>query len=439
MERQLETFDFWQRLKLTGEFDERVITENESEDILYKTLYINGAKTDDGVVRIYVVAAFKPTNKGTIIIAPDLGMPTDYTALKYFAERGFNVVTFDCSGYGYDAHYTIYPESVSFANYKEGKDIIYSVEEDYTKQPWYYYGLNAKYVVRYVKEELKAEKIGVLGIKRGGKLAWLLSSFDENVDVCCSLFDGGFSHHLKSMMSSDESYIEQRDGYLMMYSTTLYMQNINTPFLYLGTTNNNNGCMDKIFECLNRIDQPDFRYNFVKLQINTLNNKSLLTLNNFFNKYMNETDDYIFVRPKLSYKVEGSELKVELEFDKNVKYTKLALCYCYDEKISTHRNWREVLFDENGKLTLKLNDFKKIYMFATATSENNYTFSSAFKSIDISKVQGKASYIGGRVIYCNDMGIDTFAVYNREAPTFSNIFLPQRTLLVEKGEAIFWG
>lgn len=433
MKRQLETFDFWQKIKLQGDFNESIITEKEEEDVLYKTLYIDGPKTDDGVVRIYLTTASKKGNKGTILIVSDLGMPVDYSALKYVADRGFNAVTFDCSGYGYGSHYTIYPESISFANYKEGKDIIYSVEQDYTKQPWYYYGLDAKYVVKYIKEILQSEKIGVIGVKRAGKLAWLLSSFDEDVDVCCSLFDGGFSHHLKSITSNDENYIEQRDGYLMMYSTTLYMQNINTPFLYLGSTNNNNGCMDKIFECLNRINQPDFRYNFVKNSINTLNNKSLLTLNSFFTKYMNQTDDYVFKKPKLHCEIVGNELVAKLDLDHGVNYTKLALCYCYDEKISTHRNWKEVLFDEEGSLTLKLQDFSRIYMFATATSDNGFTFSSQFKSIDISNVEEKEKYIGGRVIYCNDMGFDTFTVYNTGKPNFSNIFLPIRTLSMEKG------
>lgn len=440
MSKYISPVDIWKNMNISDDFQLNIFSSETINGIIYEKMYINGLKNEFGVIRIFLTLARKSgeTNQPLIVYIPDVVPKIDQSALQFWVEKGYACLTYDYYGESEQSRFTIYPDKLSFLNYKNATDDIYLLDDDIENSCWYYYGSIAKSVLKFAKtlDCVDVNKVGVVGYRLGGKFVWQLASYDDEIKVCVSLFDGGWSKYLTDRKINDVDKIEQRESYLIYYSTTTYMQFINKPFLYMGSSNNNYGYMDKICENLNRITQnEEFRFCFSMQQVDTLSYESKLTLSNFIAKYLKDSEEPIMKKPTLNCSVDGNKLLVKIEIDQKVLVKNIKLYYAYDSTNAINRNWQVIEVSNDLTCELDLECRTYLTLIANVTSENNFTFSTPIKIIDASKFpcRIRINANNDRIIYNSFNDLETFTVVNFGDVDFEKTFLTKTPLSLAKG------
>ena len=143
----------------------------------YSHVSYSGHKVQDGDVRIYAkfVRSDDEIKRPVVLLLPDAGKPLDQELLDYFADKGYAVLMPDYSGKMETDEEgemrTSYPPSLSYANYEQAN--LYQVQENEAdKTAWFEWTYVALYSIEYLKSRSDIGNIGVVGIKKGGDIAW---------------------------------------------------------------------------------------------------------------------------------------------------------------------------------------------------------------------------------------------------------------------------
>ena len=150
----------------------------------------SGNAASDGSVRVY--ARFgRPASEGKkpcILLLPDAGHAPDKEMMDYFIEKGYAVLMPDYSGkMSTDPDgvmRTIYPPSLAHGNYERARGLynMRGLEADETT--WFEWTYVALYSVKYLKSRADVGNIGVVGIRKGGEIAWQIML---SPDVTCGI------------------------------------------------------------------------------------------------------------------------------------------------------------------------------------------------------------------------------------------------------------
>ena len=119
----------WKDFDLRGlPLDETVLSTEIKEHYTVKYIYFNGEATTDGCARVFAqlyTPASIPTG-ASIVLMNDVSQPFDTLYVDFLCESGFTVLVVDYAGKRENGKYTIYPESMNYANFLGRKaDIDY--------------------------------------------------------------------------------------------------------------------------------------------------------------------------------------------------------------------------------------------------------------------------------------------------------------------------
>ena len=138
----------------------------------------SGNAAPDGGVRVY--ARFgRPVGDGKkpcILLLPDAGKAPDIELMDYFIQKGYAVLMPDYSGkMSTDADgvlRTIYPASLEYGNYEKARGLFSVKGLEVDETTWFEWTYVALYSLKYLKSREDVGNIGVVGIRKGGEIAW---------------------------------------------------------------------------------------------------------------------------------------------------------------------------------------------------------------------------------------------------------------------------
>ena len=411
--------DFNDKLPL----NEFIVKRETEENVEYSFVCFSGRQTKLGRVRIYSLFARPVEGKlfPALLLLPDAGKAFDKTFIRRCVERGYAVLAVDYSGKaeGRD-RYTVYPDDVFYANFQQAGRYMDYVDTDARETSWFEWTAVGLYALQYLKGRPDVGKIGVVGVRTGGEIAWKLML---SPDICCGIpicaagwlvYKGINKFGKKPEIPFDD----ERQRFLAGIDSQSYASFVNCAVLMLCSTNDPRFDYDRAYDTYTRIgNKEDCVISYTVNNSSYIGAQGLNDFDMFLDKYLKNQQVFIPIPLNLSIEIdETGELVATVNKDKRGEVKQLRVFMSEDCLISSQRDWREMKqkkSESEEKVVFLLNAYenaKMVFAFAQAEYSSGFTSSSkiAVKNIDAPFTNGIEK---SRVIYMSEEnGTECFAV-----------------------------
>ena len=175
---------------------ETVLKTEVCERYTIKEIYFNGDATADGVIRIYArlyTPSCIPTG-ASVVLMNDIDTPFDTTYINLLTDYGFTVLALDYGGKKEGEKFTIYPESLSGANYKDEKSDFKSFPVNPKTSCWFTYATVMLRGYYYLENQpgLDANRICFFGVRRGAFQVYKASYVEPKASCAIALFNSDY-------------------------------------------------------------------------------------------------------------------------------------------------------------------------------------------------------------------------------------------------------
>lgn len=270
-----------------------VIDERKAGDLYFKRLSIEGRSIKNEKVNIFGLLAGKKQNLDApaILLLQDLEYALDESLVKVLVKKGFTVFAIDIAGYQEGKEfYTKYPESVSYANYAQNKNGLYSVERQADKTCWYEWTCVARYALKYLKSI--TDTVGGFGIGKSATVMWQVAGMDDTLD--CSVFALnagwlGYKDIYKFGSMVEPQFSDDMCKYIAGIEPQAYAAHVKNPVLVLTATNSAEYDSDRAYDTLARTGETV--YSAVHYSVGCRDRVNAQAFNDaimFFNKFLLE-------------------------------------------------------------------------------------------------------------------------------------------------------
>ncbi len=399
----------------------------------------SGHAVEDGTVRIYG-RLFVPSgvaNAPTVLLLPDAGKHLDENLMRYFAEKGYAVLMVDYSGkMKTDTNSdfrTVYPPSLDYGNYERarGLDDMKGLAADETT--WFEWLYVALFSIKYLKSREDIGDIGVVGVRKGGELAWqtLLSP-----DVKCGVPINAvgwrsFAALAKFGDNVAHDLSDDKHRYIAAVEAQSYAPSVKCPVLMLCALRDEGFDCDRAYDTYSRIGNQDG--NALVYSPNSgacLGPNALNDLDLFLEKNLKGREIYIPDTLNVSLKETDEGLEVEVGCDKEGLLEEVGVYYA-EADVKTrcaYRDWRQV-FRADGKSVKGSKASCTVKPFAGATAAFVYAYAKYINGFRVmSKITAKRlskpdlAAVKGRMLF-SGKEMDCFSVAEYKDYSIANIFL----------------
>lgn len=413
-------------LKLWENYDRSLLPLDVSEISSHETsvgketrVYFNGEATAAGCTRIYArcVSPSSPTDKAVVVMLA-LEQNIDDVDLSRFVEKGWAAIAVDYAGDSFNrARFTIYPASLSFANYDKEK--LFSEIENPQKTCWYIWTTVCMRAFTYA-ESIGYTKAAAVGVGFGATHVFKATAVSEFPVCAVSVF-------------SPEFFPQSDNPDFLSISVSLditgYAHLLKVPYLQLCCSNDPS--LDKVNELCYISSEKDLlsltthieKYKkeliYIAPRVDKVYTEEFASDLDFFissyfdDKYRDNYSEYGIV-PQVTFSVSGEENKMYFSVNCAEKPKKIELYVSHAIENPAFRNWRSIPVERVGEseyigYTEVYSETKPVYGFASITTESGFTFSTQLiKKIPSSLKIVPSKIAKKRLIYDSDMGIDDF-------------------------------
>ncbi len=377
----------WKDFDDTLALEENILFVNAVNGVNLNYIYFLGRNVDNERVKIYgIYAKNQIKSKGSILIIPDVNEQIDIELILKYAQNGYDVLCVDLQGYlEGKSHFTNYPKKVEYANYEKSYERTWRVDKTAKQTSWYEWVGVCRYAVSYLKNKNPNHKVGLLGVKFGSLIAFMLASTDSRVDCTCNLFGGGWLAYKGILkFSNDELEInEERRRFLAGIDVQAYAQFITCPVMFLACTNSDDFDFERSMDTLLRIqNQEDLHFSFVTNANNVLDLNSYENTVVFFDKFLSNEKVFYPQKPQLKVELDGKDVcYVVNNLDRKNLVSLNVFCAKYNIN-PVERVWHildTTVSQANGEFVFKRPNydcFKYDISFAVARYKNGLTISS---------------------------------------------------------------
>ncbi len=404
-EKILTPTTLWKNFELPDEVGANIIEEQNIDGTLFSKLTIEGRTVKDGKVSIYAELMRDASKEKcpAILLVEDFCISNSQKLAKDLVAKGYAVLTVDLAGYVEDKeHYTEYPQSISYANYENSKDDIYSIKKDAKATCWYEWCAVLKYAVKYLKGLSYVAKVGAFGVSTVATALWQLIGSDQTLDASVIALNSGwigYKYIYKFGGMVEPQFTSQMCQFIAGIDSQSYAMHINTPTLLLSATNDNLFDVDRAQDTMSKI--PEQTYNMMHLSVNTdrINNSAYNNALLFFDKFLCEAKIDMPKQSEIKCDLDNGSVVIDVQTDTEctAKIDKVEV-YVAEEMINpTLRSWQkiDVIKGQDGVYTSKYTPYKDaeiIFVFATVEYKNGLKLSTNLISKRFSAEQVGSSF-----------------------------------------------
>ena len=415
--------------------------DEEKDGRVYAHVTYTGHTVADGSVRIY--ARFgKPVGEGVhpgILLLPDAGETYDEELMNYFIDKGYAVLMPDYSGkMSKDENgvmRTIYPPSLSYGNYEQAQGLydLTGLEADQTT--WFEWTYVALTSVKYLKHRADVGAIGVVGIKKGGDIAWqtMLSP-----DVKCGVpINAAGWHSLLEVSkfgpqtSSAYNLTNDRHRYIAAVEAQSYAPSVHCPVLMLCALRDGGFDCDRAYDTYIRIGNKEGNALVYSPDSGAcIGPNALVDMDLFLEKNLKGREIYLPDALNITLNEVGDELEIQVEGDREGILEEAGIFYAEAELTtrSTYREWRCIhkipgRMVKNGRFGCRVKPFggaTAVFAYAYAKFINGFRVMSKISSKKREKVNPNA--VKGRRLF-SGKEMDCFSVAEYKDYSIGGIFL----------------
>lgn len=382
----LNPLQIYNEINYNLELNAEIIEREESNGCITEKIRYNGKPIGGERISIYArfLYAAGKEDSPVLMILNDMDKTIDPKLMEYFFSMGYSVFMPDYRGVTEenkdDDNYTIYPAPLSYANYRKSGEHVYKAEPSVKETSWFEWAGVAKFSCDYLKSR-KIEKIGLLGIRAGGEIAWKILQ-DKDIKCCITLNAAGWLAYrnyykdAKRMSLSDE-----RCRFIAGIDSQAYAPFVKCPVLIIGSSRDSKFELDRAYDTFLRIN-PDVEKSLsYSLKYNGYfgeNTKKNIQL--FLKKNLLGQEVFIPEPAELIVKKErDGELIALVNYDEESYVTESSVYYAESAVKPEFREWKkaaEKSKTENGEHCFSLDvcdGAKSIFVFAYCICSNGFT------------------------------------------------------------------
>lgn len=403
--------------------NESVLGERDAGKARLRTVRFAGRAV--GEARVDIFARYAEPYEGekfpALLILPDADRTIDDAAVLRFASLGYAVLMPDYRGSWRGAEgYTVYPEAISYANLRESERHFDHADETAKETSWYEWVAVARYCIRYLRAQPNVGKIGVIGIRAGGDIAWQLAATCDDLSCAIPVCAGGWRAYRGVNKYGDAPELkmdDERYRFIAGIESQSYAPYVRCPILMLCSTNDELFDADRAFDTFSRIaPNCDKTFYFAARYNGHIGNTGLNDLDLFIGKYLKGREVFVPAPAEVTIEEDtDGELIARIRFDRNgeVKYCEVYMAEDMCE--SAMRDWVRCEFkrkegDEAQIFRLNaVRGAKRVFAYAKTKYSCGFAVSSkiAVKKID----QNYANSVEPcRILYSSRSGRDSFTV-----------------------------
>ena len=435
----LSAISLWKKFNLKNPLGASEWGIEEKDGIRHSHVSFSGNAAPDGSVRVY--ARFgRPSDNGKkpcILLLPDAGKGPDKEMMDYFIAKGYAVLMPDYSGkMSTDEEgvmRTIYPASLDYGNYERAKGLYDMKKLEADKTTWFEWTYVALYSIKYLKSRTDVGNIGVVGIRKGGEIAWhaMLSP-----DVKCGIPVNAagwrsFLHIAKFGDNIAHNLSDDRHRYIAAVEAQSYAPYVNCPVLMLCALRDAEFDCDRAYDTYSRIGTPYGNALAYSSESGAcIGPYGLADMELFLEKNLKGREIYIPDTLNVGLKEVEGQIEVTVDCDKEGILEETGVFYAEaDVKTkSTFREWRCVYKVDgksvkNGRAVCKIKPFegaKAVFVYAYAKYINGFRVMSKIISKRMSKPDPMA--VKSRMLF-SGKEMDAFGVADYKHYSIGGIFL----------------
>ncbi|MBO4573551.1 MAG: hypothetical protein J5762_07315 [Clostridia bacterium] len=430
----LSPVTLWDGFDASLPLKESKVNEEVYDNIVYSHMYFFGRDTRQGRVRIYGVYARnksvkKKSPKAGLLIIPDVGKTVDTDIVNVYVKQGYAVLMIDYSGESPDLeHYTKYPECVSYANYLKVGRAMDHCDETAEKTAWYEWVAVARYGISFLRSQFELEKVGVLGIKSGADIGWMVCGTDRRVDCFVPLFGMGWRTYRGVYKYSDKEMAvdDEKLRFLAAVDSHAYVQYVTCPIFYMTATNSADFDCDRAMDTLMRFKGQSLYLNLSPRADKVLDLSCKSDIDIFLAKYLLGFKVTMPALPKINItcKEKYATATVELDFSDLLRPKNVTVYLAEDGENPAFRDWvimAPLKGNEENKKSFgseMIGNSNFVNVFAVAEYKNGVTVSSLMTCKKIPKTPSRKL----NLVYSSNDKTSSFAASYPEKVALGGLF-----------------
>lgn len=474
-EKLVSAISLWRSYDVTGALNAKLLKSrfDEKAKLVYTQLAYDGRASEDGRVRIFAHFARPAGEKKcpAILLLKEAGKPFDLELMSYFAEKGYAVLMPDYSGILSDTsaqedgerdfsesgtmqtadgqsslaendgpsdfpEYTVYPPSLAYANFGTAQG-LYDVEGIASdKTCWYEWTYVALYSLAYLKSRTDVDKIGVVGIRLGGEVAWQVML---SPDVACGIpVNAAGWLSVRNMGKFSEQFAinltDERHRYIAAVDAQSYASSVKCPVLMLCALSDSAFDADRAYDTYARIggekgnDGSAIVYSAESGPC--IGKDGLQDMDIFLEKHLKGREVFIPSPLNFSVKEKDGKLYVEVSSDEEAILEEMGVCYAEADPAvrSMYREW-QCVYRQSGsavkdrKISCEIQPFsgaKTAFVYAYVKYLNGFVMMTNIIAKHLAKTPTPS--LGSRMLFSGNE-IDCFRVARYEDYSVAGIFL----------------
>lgn len=377
----------WNSLVIEQVPEAQTIGEYKEGDVSLSRLRVDGRVVSDGQVKIYCVLArnVKKKKQPTLFILQKFTDGADETLAMELAKKGFCAFVVNLGGNdGVNNNYTLYPNSLSFANFKQTHIDMDTVTDDVKNTCWFEWGVTARYALKYLKSLPFVGALGGLGIYDSATVLWNMTVTNE-FDAYAFILNAGwraYKGNYKFTGTVDEEFSDDKIKYIAGIEPQSYASHVKAPTIISLATNSPDFDFERAHDTFARINPETYAtINYTVGGIDCVDDVAFQNVLTFFEKTL--------VSKKTNELPEDASIKCEIE--NGVAIVSVSACeenlksiciYASEETFDpAMRQWQKVTKHKKtgGKYIFKYLPFNQsgaVFFFAECVYKNGFVISS---------------------------------------------------------------
>ncbi|MBQ9728325.1 MAG: dienelactone hydrolase family protein [Clostridia bacterium] len=397
------------------------------------------SEAGDGAVRIYGKFA-RPLKAGkypVVLLLPDAGKPLDEELLQYFVDRGYAVLMPDYSGKmqgdGDNVFRTVYPPSLMHGNFEQSRGLYDLSMLEVTETTWFEWTYVALYSLEYLKSREDVGNIGVVGIRKGGELAWqVMLSPAVKCGVAVNAI-GWRSFQSLAKFGDNVAHDLSNDThrYIAAIEAQSYAPYVKCPVLMLCALRDDSFDCDRAYDTYSRIGNTDGNVLVYSADSGAcIGARGLTDLDLFLEKNLKDRAIYVPDTLNVALKETSEGIQVLVEGDDEGILDEAGVFYAEADVTtkSDYREWRRVYKVDgksvkDGKFSCKIKPFEgatAAFVYAYAKYINGFTVMSKITAKKFLGANPRA--VKSRRLFTGKE-LDCFGVAQYEDYSIGEIFL----------------
>lgn len=440
----LSAISLWKKFNLKTPLSASEWGIEDKHGIRFSHVTYSGHTVEDGCVRIYAQFA-RPSGEDkrpAILLLPDAGKELDRELLYYFVDKGYAVLMPDYSGKRADEKngemHTLYPASLSYGNYEQARGLYDMENLEADKTSWFEWTYVALYSLQYLKSRADVGNIGVVGIRKGGEIAWQVML---SPDVKCGVPVNAagwrsFSHVAKFGDNVAHNLSDDKHRYIAAVEAQSYAPYVKCPVLMLCALRDEGFDGDRAYDTYSRIGNPED--NALVYSSNSgacIGPNGLTDMDLFLEKNLKGREIYIPDTLNVSLKESDDGLEILVESDKEGLLEEMGVFYAEADvrTKSAYRDWRCICKKngksvKNGQSVCQYKPFEgatAVFVYAYAKYINGFHVTS--KIVSKRLANPKKDAVKSRRVYSGEE-IEGFGVAHYEDYSIADIFLEREAV-----------